>query len=114
MSWLSNLFSGKKNKQVAQEVYLPSRDPSYNLVKKNLEDIIASRGLGYTPEMISSLSAPYATAQRAGLKEQTIPAISAQASARGLGRSTIPVSQIGRESSRVERDIGQRIAELTQ
>lgn len=113
MSWLSDLFSGgKKNKQVAADVYFPSQDPSYQLVKKNLEDIIAQRGLGYTPSVINSTTAPYATTRRENLKNYEVPLISSQASARGLGRSTIPVNRIALSSQEAERDIEQRLAEM--
>lgn len=77
-----------------------------------LRDRIAGRGTGFTPEFISETASPFAVSERAGLRRETIPAISAQASARGVGRSTIPVSQIGRESSRVEESIANRIANL--
>ena len=114
-NWFTKLFGGGggDTKQVAQETYFPSQDPRYKLVQKNLEDLIASRGFGYTPEMISSTTAPYATARRANFKNYEVPEISAQASARGLGRSTIPVNRIALSGQEAERDIEQRIADLT-
>jgi hypothetical protein len=69
-------------------------------------------GVGYSPEVIKAETAATAAQTRAGLKEQTIPSITAAASARGLGRSTIPVSQIGQASQAAERDIEERIAQL--
>ena len=69
-------------------------------------------GVGFRPEVLSAATSPFAATQRASLKERTIPQISQQASARGLGRSTIPVGQIGQASGATERDIGERIAEL--
>ena len=69
-------------------------------------------GVGYSPEILNADTAATAAQTRAGLKEQTIPAISSAASARGLGRSTIPVSQIGQASQAAERDIESRVAQL--
>jgi len=76
--------------------------------EQTLEDRIAGRGL----IDIGKQTAPFAAQRRAGLQEQTIPGITAAASARGLGRSTIPVSQIGQASQAAERDIESRVAEL--
>ncbi len=61
---------------------------------KSLRERIAGVGVGFREKELSAATSPFAAARRAGLKEQTIPLISAQASARGLGRSTIPVSRI--------------------
>ncbi len=70
-------------------------------------------GVGYSPEVLKADTAATAAQTRASLKEQTIPALSAAASSRGLGRSTIPVSQIGSATQAAERDIESRIAALT-
>jgi len=115
-NWFTKLFGGGggDTKQVAPESYFPSQDPRWKLVTSNLEDIIAKRGYGYTPEMISSTTAPYATARRANYKNYEIPEISSQASSRGLGRSTIPVNRIALSGQEAERDIEERIAQLTQ
>jgi len=69
-------------------------------------------GVGYSPEILNKYTSATSAQVRAGLKEQTIPSINAAASARGLGRSTIPVSQIGSASQAAERDIEERIAQL--
>ena len=113
-NFFTKLFGGGggSTKQVAPESYFPSQDPRYQLVQKNLEELIAKRGFGYTPEMISSANAPYARARREGITNYEIPLISAQASARGLGRSTIPVNRIALSQQEGERDIEQRIAQL--
>lgn len=87
--------------------------PEGALYTKTLRERLAGRGVGFRPEIISAATAPFAAQQRAGLKEQVIPTISAQASARGLGRSTIPVGQIGQAAGGVERDIASRVAELS-
>jgi len=117
-NFFKTLFGGGK-KQEAVQTYFPSQDPRFKLAQTNLEDILAKRGyygeneMGYTPEMISGVSAPYAAARREGFQRYEIPQISAQASARGLGRSTIPINRIALSGQEAERDIQQRIAELT-
>ena len=116
MSWLSDLFSPKKKEAAA--VYKPYEDPSIQLAKKNLEDILSRRGyfneseMGYTPETISATTAPYATARRANLANYELPLISSQASARGLGRSTIPVNRAALSGQEAERDINERLAQM--
>ena len=81
--------------------------PELEKFRGTLEERMAGRGL----IDVSDLSAPAAVQRRAGLKE-TEAAIGAAASARGLGRSTIPVSQIGEASQAAERDIAERVAQL--
>ena len=58
-------------------------------------------------------TAPYAKSQREGFQNYTMPTISGRASAGGLGRSTIPVSQARLGSQEVESDIANRVAQLT-
>lgn len=76
-------------------------------LKQTLQERIAGRGL----IDVSAQTAPVAEQIRAGLP-RTEAAISSAASARGLGRSTVPVSQIGEASKAAERDIAQRVADL--
>ena len=73
---------------------------------------IEGRRVGFRPEVISGATAPFAKQRRAGLKEETLPGISAQASSRGLGRSTIPVNRGALASQAAERDIEERVAQL--
>lgn len=81
---------------------------------KTIQDRLA--GIGVGPEEylidINAATNPYATASRANLQNYTMPLISSQASARGLGRSTIPVNRVALSSQELERDIGQRMAEF--
>ena len=72
---------------------------------QSIQDRIAGRGL-------EELVKPEADIARANLQQHIIPRISSEASARGLGRSTIPVGQIGQASQAVEQDIQRRVAEL--
>jgi len=60
---------------------------------------------------INALTSPLAEQRRAGF-ERTKADINAEASARGLGRSTIPVNRIAEESKAAERDIAERMAQL--
>ena len=82
--------------------------PESQKYKQTLEDRMAGRGL----IDVNAETSPIAGQLRAGLKEQTMPAINANASARGLGRSTIPVNQAARESAATERDIAERMSSL--
>ncbi len=108
----------KKKKQQAPQAQ-PVREtrltdfPSGQLTLKTLQERLAGRGVGFRPEVIRGATAPFAAQQRAGLRQQVLPTISAQASARGLGRSTIPVGQAGQAAAGVERDIASRVAELS-
>lgn len=124
MSWLSKWIGdvfggGDSNKQQVTQTAMPQANPKQQRVSKELEDLLARRGyfkeeeMGYTPSMISSTTAPYATARRAGFTNYEVPLIASQASARGLGRSTIPVNRIALSGQEAERDIEQRIADLT-
>lgn len=87
--------------------------PTAQKLRQTLEERLAGRGVGFRPEVLEATTAPYATARREGFKKYEVPAISAAASARGLGRSTIPVSQIRLSSQEAERDIEQRVSDVT-
>lgn len=75
--------------------------------QKTLQERIAGRGL----IDVDAQTSPIAAQRRAGLR-RTEAAIGSAASARGLGRSTVPVSQIGEASQAAERDINERMAAL--
>lgn len=112
--------SGKKKKKTEVPTYQGQRP--YSTLKDipeisgqylpTLTDRLGGRGVGFREAELSAATSPYAAERRANLAQQTIPQISAQASARGLGRSTIPVNRIALASGEAERDIGQRIADL--
>ena len=76
-----------------------------------LQERIAGQGVGLGLDL-NKETAPTAAQIRSSLKEQTIPTISAAASARGLGRSSVPVSQISQASQQAERDIESAMSEL--
>lgn len=100
------------NAPAPRELITPLETKQGKFLEKTLRDRIAGVGLGFTPEFISETASPFAVSQRRALRQETIPTISAQASARGVGRSTIPTGQIGRESNITEQNIAERIANL--
>jgi len=89
-----------------------TKTPEGALVSKTLQDRLAGRGVGFQGGNITDYVKPFAAQRRAALTEQELPAISAQASARGLGRSTIPVSRAALSTQAAERDISEREASL--
>lgn len=119
MSWLSGGLKslgakfGLGSKKVDPvEIKSPYETGSYQQYKKKLQDMLAKRDV-YSPEFMSSVTNPYATTARTNLKDVTTPMISAQASARGLGRSTIPVNRISKASQGVEQSIAEKMAQLS-
>lgn len=88
--------------------------PEEQKLQATLEERMAGRGLvaPVVPLDINKQTAPFSAQRRASLTQQEIPLINATASARGLGRSTVPVSQIGQRSQAAERDIEERVAQL--
>ena len=78
-----------------------------------LEGRIAGRGVGFRPEVLSATTAPYAESMRRGYQKYVEPNIYAQASARGLGRSTIPIGQARLGGQEVETEIGKRVADVS-
>lgn len=106
---------GKKKATAPDLKQIPtlSSTAEYPLYKSTLEDRIAGRGLGYDQSVLDSNTAPYAKQRMSSLKETELPAISADASARGLGRSTIPVNRSALATQAASRDIEERVAQLT-
>lgn len=82
-------------------------------LKGTLEERLAGREVGFRPEFLEKATTPYAVQARAGLKEEVLPMISQQASARGLGRSTIPVQRAGMAAQATERDISDYVGKLS-
>jgi len=74
---------------------------------QTIQDRISGRGL----IDVSAQTAPVAAQRRAGL-QRTEAAIGSAASARGLGRSSVAVSQLGAASQAAERDIAERVQQL--
>ena len=97
-----------ERERAAQLQLAALESPELQELGTTLRERIAGRGL----IDVSAATAPVAEQIRAGLREQTIPGIAAAASARGLGRSTIPIAQISQASQAAERDIATRIQNL--
>jgi len=104
---------GLIQKEAGRTLPILSDLPEAQKLKGTLEERLAGRGVGFRPEVLSAATAPYAAARREGFQRYEVPAISAAASARGLGRSTIPVAQIGLKAQEAERDIEQRVSDVT-
>ena len=69
-------------------------------------------GVGFRPEAISGATGAFATGARKAFEETTAPFISAQASSRGLGKSTVALNRLAIERGGVERNITQRASDL--
>ena len=85
-----------------------------SLYYQTLKDRLAGIGVGPKEYLIDINAAtnPYASARRSNIANYEAPLISAQASARGLGRSTIPVNRIALSQQEGERDIAQKLSEF--
>ena len=108
---IGQFFGITKKKKKAVDVPSPYETPQYGRYKQKLEEMLAKKDV-YSPEFMAKATSPYAKTMRAGLKAYTIPAISAQASARGVGRSTIPVSMIRQAGQETEMSIAEKMAQL--
>ena len=120
MSWLSDLFGGSSKKTQSlidnlpkQKAYSQMDFPGFEqdyLAK--IKNQMSGRDIGYDPGVLSAANSAWATTQRAGLNQNTIPMINARASAAGLGKSSIIPQQIGQVSSNVENAIGEQASQL--
>jgi hypothetical protein len=110
MSWLSDLFNPKKKE--APAILSPVDTEMGKKYRQTLEERMAGLGVGF-PKDYLSYNAPYAQSRKENVTNYELPAISAQASARGLGRSTIPVNMGALKTQEASRDIEQRIAEMS-
>ena len=114
MSWLSssfkNLFGLKKKEPV--KVTSPYETAEGARYQQTIAERLAGRGVGYSPEVLSASTAPFAKARREGYQRYEAPQIASGASARGLGRSTVATNQLRLSGQEAERDIEQRIADI--
>ncbi len=132
MSWLSDLFGGaeKKAKQAADERAATLQAQNTALINsqakpfkslteipvgKSLNDTILAAltqgtGIGYGPDFVSrATNAPIASRETRFTQEE-MPYLSSEMGARGLSRSSIAGSAIGRATTAKEQDINQLIA----
>lgn len=87
--------------------------PEGKLYADTLTQRLAGQGVGYEPDFLSKTISPYARSRMDTLKNYELPVISAQATARGLGRSSIPVNRSALSTQEASRDIESRVAQLS-
>ena len=118
MAWWNPLSWGKEKKEQqgppSKFLQVPRTRETVPGVPyyQSLTERLAGRNVGFEPGFLDARINPYATKARANYASYTVPTISAAASARGLGRSTIPVSQIRQGSQEVEQSIADKMAEV--
>lgn len=114
MGLFDGLFGKKKKSQedISGKPMYAWEAPSYPLVSETLKSRMAGKGVGYRPEILSGVTSAYAKQRRGALENYEIPGITSAASARGLGRSSIATSQIGRAEQEAGRDIEERVAQM--
>jgi hypothetical protein len=118
MAWYNpfSWFKGKKEQKGAApqfyKTYSFSDYPVGKAAKRSVEEKLAGRNLGIPERVFEKARSPIAAPYRRELSDYTIPAISAAASARGLGRSTIPVSQIRQATQETGETIADKLARL--
>ncbi len=86
--------------------------PEGALFAKKIAGRAEGKGVGYDRNAISRVTGAFGARRRATLREEELPVISQQASARGLGRSTIPINRAALATQAAERDIEERAANL--
>jgi len=114
---LGNLFglTRQKRGQGFEGAKIPdvTQIPGGQTLLSKLEQRAGGQGVGFDPNVLKRETSAVAAQRRAGLREQELPAISAQASARGVGKSTIPVNRAALATQAAERDIESRLAQLS-
>lgn len=116
--WWNPFSYGKKKKEQkgADPQFLKQyswRDTtSGGQVAKTLEERMAGLNVGIPQSVLDNRAGTIATPYRTQFQKYTKPAISASASARGLGRSTIPTAQIAQKSQETEETIADKIGGL--
>ena len=106
-------FKGQGDYQGEQPVRLSST-PWGQESWKNLQQGFARKGTGYTPELIDSSKATWANSARDFLTNVATPQITSQASARGMGRSSLVPAQIGRAGVEQSLGLAEKLAALQQ
>lgn len=72
---------------------------------------LRGEGVGFGEQFVSRTTSPLVAERKAFLREEELPLISGELSARGLGRSSIAGQEIGRAGTRAGRDINTIIAQ---
>ena len=117
MAWYNPFSWGKKKKEQGSApptAYGPRTVGEVagggDLLSK-LKERIALKNI-YPKGFWDTVSGPLAAPERAAYSQETAPAISSAASARGLGRSTVAVNRLALAKEGVERNIAERLANL--
>lgn len=114
MSLLSSLFKSSKKVNLTPDVtpLMPSQiNPErYNELSKLSSKLIGGPGFG--DEFVSKSGNPQASRMRADFQNYTSPFLSSQASARGIGRSSLALDQQRRSYQETESNIDQLMADL--
>jgi hypothetical protein len=111
------LFGLGKKKQKSQEDFghtamLPWEIPGGQNYLDTIQSRMKGEGVGYRPEILSGVTSQWGKTRRGQLLNNEIPAINTAASARGLGRSSVVTSQIGRAEQESAQDIANKAAEM--
>ena len=114
--WWNPFSWGKSKKQqvaAPAQVYSPGKVSELEGGKTLLEKLQAragGEGVGYAPGLLDAYTSPLAKQAYGAYQRYEVPTISAQASARGLGRSTIPIQTIARGQREVGENLAERLA----
>ena len=111
------LFGMLGKKQKSQEDFghtamLPWEIPGGQNYLDTIQSRMKGEGVGYRPEILSGVTSQWGKTRRGQLLNNELPAINTAASARGLGRSSVVTSQIGRAEQESAQDIANKAAEM--
>jgi hypothetical protein len=106
---------GKKQKSqedFGHTAMLPWEIPGGQNYLDTIQSRMKGEGVGYRPEILSGVTSQWGKTRRGQLLNNELPAINTAASARGLGRSSVVTSQIGRAEQESAQDIANKAAEM--
>lgn len=114
MGLFSGLF-GKKTKVNLTPQFSPALQGDLYFTKQ-LRDLtsrrLAGQDLGFGEDFLSKSTNPAIVGRQQRFREETVPTISNQASARGLGRSSIVMDQIGKAERNTNQDIDELVSKF--
>lgn len=116
MSLLSNFFRSSKKVNNTPDVtpLMPSQiNPEmYGTLSKKAKDYTNGVGTGFGDSYVSSVTNPIIQASQRRFQNETVPFISSQASARGLGRSSIATDQLNKAGQEQQSQVDQLMAQF--
>lgn len=121
MSLLSSLFKSSKKPNMTPDITPPDFNQSQFTVplgKLAQQRIQAGTtgldmpGVGFGEDFVNKSTNPIADQMRRNFKQETLPSLSSQASARGIGHSNLALKTIGQQESNVEGDINALMAKF--